>query len=154
MFALSSLVIAMSLPPPVMTLTGDSLQIKTARRTAIRNDVDWLTHWAEHTGQSWSLHDSRTGAEAHIALKAPMIDFSRYVAVLVYAGPKKGIAGIGVERIEDEGKQIVLVIQAIPARSQGKEMHPFGIFVIPKTEKSIVVREVVGVGSANLLDGD
>ncbi len=153
MLAITALVLAISLPPPVIVMTGDSPHVRVARRKAIRNDVDWLTLWAEHTGKTWSLHDARTGVEAHIALNAPMIDFGRFVAVTVYAGPKKGIAGIAVERIEEEEKQVVLVIQAILARSSTRETHPYGIFVIPRTDKAIVVREVVTVGGGNLLDG-
>ncbi len=148
---LTFLCMALQTPSPPMMFAGDSAKILTPRRVSIKNDVDWLSLWSENTGQSWSLRDGRTGVDAHVSIGAPMIDFSRYQAVAVFAGPKIGIAGITVTKVEEDEKRVTLVLESIRGRSNTREYHPYGIFVIPKTTKEVAVREVISTTSPSLL---
>lgn len=143
MLTIAAILLASQAVTPVVTWTGPDSKITEARKRLVRNDVDWLALWAEHRGQRWSLHDGRSGDSAHVALAAPRIDFERYMVVAVFGGTKTGIEGMVVEKIEDEEKRQVLVLADLTHRSTTFVAHPYAFFLIPKTDKAVIIREVL-----------
>jgi hypothetical protein len=133
-------------------LSGDNSRIEIQQCVRITSQGEWKKVWSSHAGEKAA---------------APDIDFTKYMAVAVFHGSRENCEGISLVQALDCGQAIELFVRGryYQTGPEGKHVTPYGIFVIPKSAKELIVKEdrhdVIGapptweiVGEFKPLDGD
>ncbi len=134
---------------PAVQFVGHDSRVATPRFVLVRDEKAWALLWSEHTG----IDASFTPPTRHAV---PKIDFTRYMVVGVFAGATTNTDGELAQTVLVDGDGVRVRYMASTfqtARFDGKadegvKTTPFGIWVIEKTDKAVVIEE----GSSGLKD--
>jgi len=109
----------------------------------IQGQADWQKLWFEHSGASPDLQYTQY---RHIA---PKIDFTRAMVVAYFRGPSVNADGEVATSIQDLPDQFLVRFEHSGFQNSGPgprggavDTTPFGLWVIPLTEKPIVIQEI------------
>lgn len=137
------------LTPPCMSLYGPDSAIQHRRVERIRDEAAWNALWSEHLGeggpraaQGWPL--------------PPAIDFARFEVVAFFRGDSSNRNGEIAQDVDTSGDRVRIRFDSLsyqtavindgrspgPQRA-GANCRPYGIWVIPRTSKPIVLEENV-----------
>lgn len=116
----------------------------------VRDDAAWRALWGGHTGKEAAAG----GAMNRHA--APEVNFDRCVVVAFFRGPATNEDGEVVRAVEEVGGMVRVRFSCDSFQTAGGfdgtggavRTTPFGIWVLPATEKEIVIEE----GTAELKD--
>jgi hypothetical protein len=132
-------------PPrgPAVAWMGAHSRIAQERFARVSTPETWADLWHEHTGEGKRLRDAVYALE-------PEIDFARFEVVAFFRGPSINTDGERVVEI-DQGADRVRIrfnsmgyqTMSLDGRDDGVRVEPFGIWVIDRTGKPIVVEENV-----------
>lgn len=109
---------------------GPDSKINTARGVIVTKGADWKSLWAEH-------------APGEVP---PEIDFDLEMAIALFAGSTWNSRGYYVEYfLRGDNDGVVMRVNQRSYQSSGgaDRVTPFGIFVIPRTEHTVIVEENV-----------
>ncbi|MCK5940470.1 MAG: hypothetical protein KAI24_00770 [Planctomycetes bacterium] len=136
------------LPGPTVSFRGEHSKVTERRYVRVRDAEAWAKLWCEHVGAEVPERDYHW----HInAAKVPVVDFAQCEVVAVFGGNAPNNAGYFVEEVLD-GETCTLRFDALTYQtsSDGSERglrirrsSPFGLFVISRTDKQIVLEENV-----------
>jgi hypothetical protein len=127
---------------PLAEISGAYSKIATRFYITVTSEKEWNRIWAKHTGQSDAVL-SAGGTQLHV-------DFDRYMVVAVFQGEQQYNLGVVAQSI-DEGmdkltfrftNKWVSAENGVPSHT-GNPYTPFGIFVIPRVLKEVVMEEAV-----------
>lgn len=124
---------------PVVQWAGHDTQRRDPGFVVVANAAAWDRLWEEHTGDP-------IGAGALHRNKAPKVDFERCVVVAYYRGPSTNRDGETVRDVlETDGRLRVRFVgdtfQTSGPGGGAVKTRPFGIWVLPRTGKPIVIEE-------------
>lgn len=109
----------------------------------IRTQQDWEALWHRHTGEGVRFKDA-------VYAYPPRIDFSRFEAIAFFRGPSTNTDGEEVVSIGEVGDALRIRFDSITYQTEsfhgedhGIACEPFGIWVIDRTTKPIVIEENV-----------
>lgn len=129
---------------PFVSWTGPHSAIQESRYARVRDQKDWEKLWLEHTGQP---------APAGVGVPAgPEIDFGRCEVVACFRGKSKNSNGERVMAIDDLTEFVRIRFDSASYQTasfqpgvedRGVDCVPFGIWLVERTNKAIVVEENV-----------
>ncbi len=127
---------------PAVQFVGHNSKITTPRVVLAEDQPTWTLLWCEHVG----LDASVTPPTRHLV---PKIDFTRYVVVGVFGGEMTNTDGEVAEGvvISDDAVRIRYVSSTFQTSSfggnadPGVKTAPFGLWVIEKIKKPIVIEQ-------------
>ena len=132
--------------------SGSDSKIEIQRCVRITSQDEWKNIWSSHAGENES---------------PPDVDFSTHMAVAVFHGRRWNCEGISLLQALDCGDAIELFARGryYQTGAEGKSVAAYGIFVVPKSAKKLIVKEdcqgLIGgppiwkiVGEFKPLDGD
>ena len=132
---------------PLVTWSGPDSAIKEATFQRITDETTWLRLWEKHT--------SRAALRDNIGRPLiPKINFERCMVVAIFKGTQVNSNGVVVESIVQEPDRIVFRFDVSgyqtaaglddrSGRGGAVDCTPFGIFVMPRSSKSLVIEEDV-----------
>jgi hypothetical protein len=131
---------------PAISLVGPNSSIHQRRFERIRDENAWQA--------LWELHAKDAGPRAAQGwLLQPRIDFKNYEVIAFFRGDSTNHNGEVVQTVLTEGSFVVLRFDSItyqtasplnaPDVSGGVPCTPYGIWVIPRSSKPVVLEENV-----------
>lgn len=132
---------------PAISLVGPNSSIHERRFERIRDENAWKALWAQHArnltpnaAQGWTV--------------APRVDFKRYEVIAFFRGDALNHSGEVVESIVRGPELTVLrfdsltfqtasALNAPSSASSGVECSPYGIWVIPRSTRPVIIEENV-----------
>jgi len=128
---------------PYVSWMGPGSAVETAQVARVSSEADWHALWARHVGE-------KVAKNRFEQVDAPRIDFEQCCVVVVFRGKSlnsdgtRFIAGGETDaqvllRIDDQSYQTA----GFNGRGGAVDCTPFGIFVLPKTMKPVVVEDNV-----------
>jgi hypothetical protein len=136
---------------PFLIWTGSNSKVMERGCFRITTREEWTDLWLRHTGQSApALY--RSGQFNHWAVPdgVPQVDFTRCVVVAVFQGPKSDSAGFDIAGVVDQGEATMLrLVERWSQSAASSEPTPpvpisvFGLFVLPRSNRPLVVEESV-----------
>lgn len=120
---------------PYVALSGAQSRITEPSFLRIGSAEKWAELWQRHVGEQTKV-DEYTNME---------IDFERAMVVAVFYGQTQNAAGIRAVSITEDAAQITLRFQVSGYQTVGVSTNttPYGIFVLPRSSKELVVEENV-----------
>lgn len=122
---------------------GSYSQIEKPRVVLITDGTSWEALWREHMGGT--IEKNANGFETW-----PSVDFSTHCVVGVFAGAAANSNGYEIESVEDLGDivrvrcdQIQFQTASFDGKDSGCPTTAFGLFVIPRSDRTIVLEENV-----------
>ncbi len=130
-------------PGPLVTFHGEKSAIDKTRYVKVKDKEAWAKLWCEHIGKPFG----RDYSWFYNPLNVPSIDFAQCMVVAVFQGTKWNSAGVRVVEVLD-ADQLTLrfddfAFQTAGPDGGGVRNRPFGIFVLPRSDKVIVLEENV-----------
>ncbi len=125
--------------PAVGFWGADSKREKADHRRVMTRD-EWIKVWLEHVGVDRSRHsDHRNKAGV------PEIDFKRRMVLAIFRGRMKNSAGVRVVSITESADRIVVRLgdRAYSSEEPGRDVTPYGFFVLRRSSKLLVLEENV-----------
>ena len=140
-----------------VTISGAQSHMETRQYHRITSDEVWMRIWQKHMGKSWQERRERIAQrrtnpnDLRDPITAPMIDFDNYMVVAIFSGECRNCTGLTVASIYEEDKRIVFKYERVSyqtmahigTRKGGDMVTVFGLFVLPRSTKPIVVVENV-----------
>jgi hypothetical protein len=121
---------------PAVEWHGQLSGIAVPKYVRITTGPEWMSLWRGHIGDSASPATSD-------ALR-PGINFDDYMVVGIFTGKQLGKGGVVLASITDEGGLIRLRFEhTLAATRDRQEVLPYGIVVLPRSPKPIVIEENV-----------
>ena len=136
--------------PAVVQWMGNHSSITKPRTVLISDAATWERVYAEHMG---SLLEHAPTSAAYI----PEVDFARYSVVCVFGGARINTSGYRLVSIADLPEVQRLRYDAVQyqtmsldGKDPGNSCEPFGMFVIPRPRRTLVLEEDVNglIGAA------
>lgn len=129
--------------PACVAWSGPDSKITARRFERIRDEQTWLKVWGDHAGQDeTNLH--------FIWQTAPRIDFARFEVVACFRGTAVNSNGERVVGLEDTGGGLRIRFEgawyqtaSFDGSGGARASVPYGIWVIDRTDKPIIVEENV-----------
>jgi hypothetical protein len=130
---------------PLVTFAGDGSKIAARRFVKVTSKDQWAALWLEHTGQAAAVGEYQWFYNPG---KVPEVDFEQCMVLGVFQGGRWNSAGIEVEEILADGKRTVVRFDDRSFQTEGPDGggvqgRPFGLFVLPRDTKPIVLEENV-----------
>ena len=128
-------------------MTGAYSKVSNRYYAVVTTEKEWERIWEKHSGQSETV---LSGGGTRFT-----VDFDRYIIIAVFQGIQPDSRGVVAQSVDDTPAMTVFRFTnrwvstsgETPART-GAPYTPFGIFVIPRTPKDVVLfEEVHGVKS-------
>jgi hypothetical protein len=127
---------------PLAEMTGAYSKISTRFYVTVTSEKEWNRIWAKHTGQSDTVLSSG-GTQLHV-------DFDHYMVLAVFQGEQQYNLGVVAQSIVEGMDKLtfrftnkwVSTDSGAPAHT-GNPYTPFGIFVLPRAPKEVIMEEAV-----------
>ena len=130
-------------PGPLVTIHGEKSAIDKTHYVKVSDKAAWAKLWCQHIGKpfrgaySWHYNESNV----------PNIDFKQCMVVAVFQGTKWNSAGVRVEEVLN-AEELTLRFDDLGFQTSGPDgggvkNRPFGMFVLPRSDKVIVLEENV-----------
>lgn len=128
---------------PYVSWMGPGSAVESAQVVRVNTEADWQALWARHVGEKaakdrFGRHD------------APRIDFEQCCVVMVFRGKTFNSDGTQFVAGGETDAQVLLRINdqtfqtaSFDGRGGAVDCTPFGIFVLPRSTKTIVIEDNV-----------
>jgi len=126
---------------PAVQFVGHDSRITQPRFVLVKDQAAWASLWSEHTSAA-------AGGGAMTRYAAPVIDFNRFMVVGAFSGATTNQDGevaemVGVEPNLVRVRYVPSTFQSAVAiggeADHGVATTPFGLWVVERTEKPIVI---------------
>jgi hypothetical protein len=126
---------------PFVTWSGPDSCISTSTFTRATNEAQWQAMWAAHIGAAAKVNNVGQ-------LFMPKVNFDRCMVVAAFRGDGHNSNGYFVVEAIDEPDRVVLRLDEQTYQTAGPDggavkVRPYGIFVLPRSNKSVVIEENV-----------
>ena len=144
---------------PCVSISDADSHVTVQRYERIESMKDWVRLWLEHRGEKPFPYDPNAGIRWQLPVR---IDFEHYMVVAIFQGKSVNVDSLKIVSITEEEKQLVLRYDENSYQTFGKvhdddpdkgnpdkddpddgKVTPYGFFVLPRTEKPIVIEENV-----------
>ena len=127
---------------PLVVITG--AQSEAARGCDLATtEEEWIRLWQRHRG----VPETGVYNAYYNEIGMPLVDFSRCVVVAVFQGQAWNSAGFEAEVGEEEGRVRLRLserfYQTVGPDGGGQRVSAHGFFVLPRTDKELLVEEAV-----------
>lgn len=133
---------------PLVTLWGADSTIDEVRYERVTSAERWRALYLEHMGLEPEPDHPDWAWRHYNPHGLPDVDFERCMVIAVFKGDGWNNAGVTIESI-DEDEQRVLVryrdhfYQTEGPDGGGQRVAPYGIFIVPRSEKEVILEEMV-----------
>lgn len=119
---------------------GADSKTKIAGHHRVMTRDEWVKIWLEHVGVDRSRHDDH-----HNKAGVPDVDFKRRMVLAIFRGRMKNSAGVRVVSITESADRIVVRLgdRAYSSEEPGRDVTPYGFFVLRRSSKLLVLEENV-----------
>ena len=122
---------------PLVVWSGAQSKITEPAYMRISSDRKWRDLWLRHLGIEPKDYD-----ELHNSPCIPTVDFGRFLAVAIFAGEENCTQGIRVRSVTEDAEVLrVRFSVRFYAHFRKDTTYPFGILLLPRVPKSVVVEE-------------
>jgi hypothetical protein len=120
---------------PLVSLCGSQSKIVEAQFHRVEAAPAWKSVWLEH------LTGSKKEPKGFVEMPAVEVDFERCMVVAVFEG-KYFETQLRVVSLTESDRQIVLRLTGwfTPSTPFSKDAQPWGVFVLPKSPKVVVIQ--------------
>ncbi|HML73658.1 MAG TPA: hypothetical protein PKB02_04100 [Anaerohalosphaeraceae bacterium] len=138
---------------PYFILTGTETKITEPNFCMITNQQDWISLWGQHKGMlsREKAEDTKDRQLKQKDLEAmyllysqtdvPRINFDKCVVVAIFTGPIKKPSCLKLVKIIETDNQVELYYICEEDSTQKKDVSAYGFYVLPKTDKDIILFE-------------
>jgi hypothetical protein len=135
---------AQKITRPLVTLTGTDSCVTHRSCFRVMSEEEWINILQRHKGEKeskdYDLQNNTRGL--------PIVDFKKCMVIAVFQGSGLNSAGLKATQILDENARIVLRIedksyQTMGPSGGGEKVSVYGFFVLPRSDKPVVVEENV-----------
>ncbi|MCG3125846.1 MAG: hypothetical protein CHACPFDD_00673 [Phycisphaerae bacterium] len=122
---------------PVVAWSGKQSHITASGQFRVTSAKEWEALWTRHK-PDW-LEKREHGP------RVPEIDFEKYMVIAIFAGSGSNVDAIVADAIVDEADALRFRYRLITYQTQATAdaVTPFGIFVVPRSQKPILLEERV-----------
>jgi hypothetical protein len=129
---------------PCVALTSADSHVSERGYHRITSVNDWTRLWQKHKGQK----DGKQYDLYFDPLGLPLVDFDRYMVIVVFQGSGWNSAGLNAVSVSEEQDRIVFRFdnkwyQTAGPDGGGKQVTVYGFFVIPRSPKPVILEENV-----------
>jgi hypothetical protein len=140
---------------PCVTISGPHSDVMIRQYHRITSDEDWTRIWQEHMGKTWQKRWERVEQgstdpnDLREPLTFPVIDFDNYLVIAIFHGDTRNCIALTVASIHEEEERIIFRYERVSyqtariGRDDGEKVSPYGLFVLPRSAKPVVVEENV-----------
>ena len=127
---------------PLVTLTGTDSHVTKPEYLRVQSEEQWVNVWQRHKGAK----ESKDYDFYYNPLELPIIDFKQCMVIAVFQGNGWNSAGLAAVPVEQEKDRVILGFrskgfQTAGLNGGGKKVAVYGFFVIPRSDKPVVVQE-------------
>ena len=127
---------------PLVTLTGTDSHVKEPSYHRIASEKEWIKIWQRHKG----VKESKDYDLYYNPLGLPNINFEKCMVIAVFQGNGWNSAGLRTVALLEKKDRIVLRFEENGYQTGGpggggKQVAVYGFFVLPRSEKTVVVQE-------------
>jgi hypothetical protein len=124
---------------PLVAFSGAKSRIEKAECRRVTGRKEWTDLWLRHVGADPARQD-----DFYNEAGVPEIDFDACMVVAVFQGGSWNSAGVEVVSIdEDDARLLVRFDQTEGPGGGGVRVNAFGVFVLPRSAKPVVLEENV-----------
>ncbi|MCA8943653.1 MAG: hypothetical protein KDB80_13900, partial [Planctomycetes bacterium] len=127
---------------PLVSFEGARSKIVEREHHKITDSQSWAKLWLRHVGaeepnEEYSWFWNSVGV--------PKIDFDQCVVIAMFAGKAWNSNGFSVQAVDEVGDDLLrlriqrLTYQTMGPDGGGRRCEPFGIWVLPKTDRTVVL---------------
>ncbi len=135
-----------ALTKPYVSWSGSESAIKTRCALLAASEKEWTDIWLRHKGvkEKWTgIYDTFYNPAA-----LPDVNFAECMIIALFEGESSNSAGLVVCEIEESEKELHIryenkSYQTMGPDGGGRKAAPFGLFVVPKSEKTVIIEEKV-----------
>ncbi len=120
-----------SLERPVVSWSGPNRKVARPEYLRVTVEKNWIRLWERHTGRK----------QEYLVPHYPVIDFSRFMVVAVFAGSATNSDVILGEILPGDPIRIRISRLWYQTGTNPPRRNPFGIFLIPRSSRAIVFEE-------------
>jgi hypothetical protein len=130
---------------PYVTLTGTDSRVTERSYHRIASEADWIRIWQRHKG----VQESKDYNLFNNPLDLPYVDFDKCMVIAVFQGSGWNSAGFKAAAVLEEKDGVVLRLAeksyqtAGPVGGGAKQVTVYGFFVLPRSDKTVVLEENV-----------
>jgi hypothetical protein len=126
---------------PLVTWQGPDSAVAQAGYFRIADEEGWVKLWERHVGEP-AKRDNISRPFM------PRVNFDRCMVVAIFKGDATNSNGVTVESVSQDDERVLLRIDESTYQTSGPDgggvkCRPFGIFVLPKSAKPVVIEENV-----------
>jgi len=126
----------------LVSMSGAHSHVEQAKYLRITSAKDFQSIYMQHLGKKPEEFDAYYNPHG-----VPTIDFQRCIVIAVFGGKGWNSAGIDVKSVIDGSELIVRFddrsYQTAGPNGGGDQVCPYGFFVLPRSEKAVVLEEDV-----------
>ena len=127
---------------PLVTLTGTDSHVANPEYLRVQSEEQWVKVWQRHKGAK----ESKDYDFYYNPLELPIIDFKQCMVIAVFQGNGWNSAGLTAVPVEQEKDRVILGFrsrgfQTAGPNGGGKKVAVYGFFVLPRSDKPVVVKE-------------
>lgn len=122
---------------PVVAWSGKKSHITAGGQFRVTSAKEWEALWTRHKPDWVEKRDH--------APNVPEIDFENYMVIAIFGGSGSNVDAIVADAISDESDALRFRYRQITYQTgkTGDDVTPFGIFVVPRSQKPILLEERV-----------
>ena len=132
---------------PIVSFSGRNSEISERSFHRIQTLDEFAVVWQKHTGQTDVKYKDWNGRydTFYNLLGIPMVNFDHYMVIAIFDGAGQNCAGLNALTLTDDKDQITFRFEDKPYGTSGgaDDVKPYGIFVVPKSNKSMVIEKKV-----------
>ena len=129
---------------PLVALSGSNSRIVKASFKRITSATEWEALWKQHTGKPVSNYYDKS--------EMPRVNFDDCMVIAVFSGPSVANDGVSAVSVTEQPEKVVLrysnrylqiTVPDVKAREKAVVNGAFGMFVLPRSAKPVVLEESV-----------
>lgn len=126
---------------PYVAWSGPHSRIEARGYFRIATDAEWTDLWLKHRGME--KEGEGTYDTFYNPACLPEIDFAKCMVLGIFQGKRWNSAGVACRSIHENKERILIRFddKAYQTEGTGERAAPFGLFVLPASNKPIILEE-------------
>lgn len=127
---------------PLTWWSGPASEVRKPDYAVARSEGEWLELWTRHSG--------KPAPRNHIGqvMDAPIVDFEQCMVVAIFKGDSWNSNGVFIASVVEDGDVLRVrfderTYQTAGPNGGGVKVRPYGLFILPRIEKTVVIEENV-----------
>ena len=127
---------------PLVAFTGPDSKIDQPAYELVKSKPDWINLWLRHTRKP----PKKDYDEFYNPDRVPEVNFDKCMVIAIFSGKMTNVAALEAVSVTDGSTAIAFRFrersyQTAGPNGGGKAATPYGLFIVPRSSKPVVVQE-------------